>query len=374
MPKVISITFLLKEYKMIFKIFTPILILLWSLNSMAIEGKLVNESISDIKKGIYTGIDGVLIYERNQLVSETYFNNFSTNKVHQTKSTFKSITGLLAAIAFDKNLLDPDELVLPLISRFLKLEKIDSRKAKIKVKDLLNMTSGLDCSEMPGTGPYHDEIVDDGPEPLKYSLSMAMSTEPGVDWKYCNANSFLLGVSISAGLERAEQSNINHFAKKYLFEPLGIHDYRTYQSPDGFLYAQGNARFKPRDLAKFGLLVLNRGKWQGKQIISNRHMDSILNGEVDTHWSWTDLIRDHPALKARYAYQWHRTEFEINNKTIPVSHTWGNGGQFVFVVPDLDVVIVFTGSNYGNIIKQKQPFEIMHRYLLPAFNKDNPLP
>jgi CubicO group peptidase (beta-lactamase class C family) len=346
-----------------------IVILLYPILNNVIAKDLIAESISEITRGHYSGIDGVLIYENNQLVIESYFNGFSVDKVHQTRSTFKSITGLLAAIAFDQKLLDPNELVIPLISRYSKSANVDPKKAKIKINDLLNMRSGLDCSEMPGTGPYHDDAVDNGPNPLEYSLSIAMSTEPGVEWKYCNTNTFLLGVAISAALDRAKQPNIDQFAKKYLFDPLEIRDYRTYTSPEGFLYAQGNARFRPRDLAKFGLLLLNNGQWKGQQIIASQHVDSILNGVVDTNWSWSDLIKGHPALKANYAYQWHRTRFLVGKKLIPTSHTWGNGGQFVFAIPDSDAVVVFTGSNYSKIKKQKQAFEIMHKFLLPAFEK-----
>ena len=354
------------------KLFVTILAFAWSASSLALEKRLINQAISDVNSGLYTGIDSILIYENSKLVSEYYFNSFDKEQLHQTRSTFKSIVGLLAAIAFDKQILSPDERIQPLISRYLIIDNTDFRKTQIRVKDLLNMTSGLDCSEMPGTGPYHDEVVDDGPEPLKYSLSIAMAAEPGKEWRYCNANSFLLGVTISAALDRAQQPNINDFTRTNLFDPLGISEYKIYQSPDGFLYAQGNARFKPRDLAKFGLLVLNRGQWQGKQIISDQHIDFILDGVVETHWSWTDLINKHSASKAKYAYQWHQTTFELGKMSVPVSHTWGNGGQFIFVVPSLDIVIVFTGSNYGNIDKQKQAFEIMHKYLLPAasaFNK-----
>ncbi|MCO7223518.1 serine hydrolase [Pleionea sp. CnH1-48] len=342
------------------------LFILWSSLSLAANQNSIEASVLKIKSGAYTGIDGLLVYKEGKLTNEYYFNGFDAKKLHQTRSTFKSVTGLLAAIAFDKQLLKPDELIVPLISRYMKLENIDPDKAKIKVSDLLNMTSGLDCSEMPGTGPYHDEQVDNGSNPLKYSLSIAMSGQPGKKWKYCNANSFLLGVALSAALERAKQGNINEFAKEQLFAPLGISDYRIYQSPEGFLYAQGNARFKPKDLMKLGLLVLNKGKWQGKTIISNRHIDSILNGVVDTHWSWTDLIKKDPKHKARYAYQWYRTLFDYGNKMVPVAHTWGNGGQFVFVAPDLNLVVVFTGSNYGDIKKQKQAFEIMKKYIIPA--------
>lgn len=244
-----------KEQPLKVKLFVTILAFAWSAPSLGLEKSLINQAISNVNSGLYTGIDSILIYENSKLVSEYYFNYFDKEQLHQTRSTFKSIVGLLAVIAFDKKILSPDERIQPLISRYLMIDNTDFRKTQIRVKDLLNMTSGLDCSEMPGTGPYHDEVVDDGPEPLKYSLSIAMATEPGKEWKYCNANSFLLGVTISAALDRAQQPNINDFTRTNLFNPLGISEYRIYQSPDGFLYAQGNARFKPRDLAKFGLLV-----------------------------------------------------------------------------------------------------------------------
>jgi CubicO group peptidase (beta-lactamase class C family) len=358
---------------MIIRTFVFILILSGPLLTGATQGPnraLIEKSLSAIEKGAYTDIDSVLLYQNNRLIIESYFNGFSADQIHQTRSTFKSITGLLAAIAFDKKLLEPNELVLPLISRYSHSKNIDPRKSKMKVSDLLNMTSGFDCSEMPGTGPYHDDAVDNGPTPLKYSLAMPMSTEPGTEWKYCNSNSFLLGVSISAALDRAKLPNIDHFARKYLFEPLAIKNYRTYTSPEGFLYAQGNARFLPRDLAKIGLTILNNGQWNGQQIISEHHAKSIINGIVDAHWSWTDLIKGHPSLNARYAYQWHLTQFAIGEKLISTSHSWGNGGQFIFVIPDSDAVVVFTGSNYNDIEKQKQAFEIMHQYLLPALSSN----
>lgn len=214
--------------------------------------------------------------------------------------------------------------------------------------------------------PYHDEAVDNGPQPLRYSVSIPMVDKPGTVWKYCNTNSFLLGVAISAALERSEQPDIFRFAKENLFKPLGIERYEIYRSDDGFLYAQGSSRFLPRDLAKLGLLVLQKGRWNGLQVISEKHIATILDGRVDTGWSWTDLIDGHPASTSRYAYQWFRTTFVFGDREVSAAHTWGNGGQFVYVIPDLNLVVVLTGSNYGDIVRQKQAFDIMHRFILPA--------
>lgn len=274
-----------------------------SLPTLSANQHRLKQALKTITQETYTGIDGLLVYKNQQLLMEEYFNGFDASQVHQTRSTFKSITGLIAAIAIGKKLLDPDEYVVPLISTYLKVNILDPKKLAVKVRHLLTMTSGLDCLEMPGKGPYHEEGVDEGPAPLSYALAIPMARKPGDEWHYCNANSFLLGVAISAALIRADLPNINQFAEKYLFEPLGISNYQIYTSSDGFLYAQGNARFLPKDLAKLGLLVLNRGKWQGAQIISAQIAKVITRGEVETHWSWTDLLVNHSDQNARYAFQ-----------------------------------------------------------------------
>ena len=323
--------------------------------------------MKDIKAGKYTGIESLLIYKNNTIVSENYFNDTNINTLHQTRSTFKSISGLLTAIAIDKKLLRYDEPILPLLSKLIVVNKTSEEFSKIRVKNLLNMTSGLDCSEA-GIGNLntsHEEIIDDGNEPLKYSLSIPFNSTTGEYWQYCNANSFLLGASISGALKRnGSINNIHQFAKTHLFTPLGIKKYRVYSSQDGYLNTQGSSRFRSRDLGKIGLLVLNKGVWEGKRIIAEHHFESIFKGEVEMNLTWTDLIPHHKKFKSRYAYQWHRTIFDIESKQVPVSHSWGNGGQFIFVVPSLDMVVVFTGNNYGNVPKQKQAFEIMHKYIL----------
>ncbi|MFT5756166.1 MAG: CubicO group peptidase (beta-lactamase class C family) [Alteromonadaceae bacterium] len=340
-------------------------VLLFSQTVIAMGSPNIDKAITDIRNNLYTGIDSVLVYQKNKLISENYFNGYSRSKHHDIRSSFKSITGILAAIAFDKGILSPEELVVPLLSRFHKLEFIDPLKANLKVKDLLHMVSGLDCAEMPGSkGTNHEFGIDEGPTPLKYGLSITMTMEPGKEWHYCNANTFLLGVTISAGLDRAGTSGIDQFAKENLYSPLNITEYRTFTTPDGFLYAAGSARFSPHDLAKFGLVILNKGMYKNKRVVSQKHINEILDGVVETHWTWTDNIHGHAALTERYGYQWHRTVFEVEEKKIPVSHSWGNGGQFIFVVPSQDKVIVFTGSNYNDIYKQKKTFEIMHKYLL----------
>ena len=231
------------------------------------------------------------------------------------------------------------------------------------------MTSGLDCDEAPGSnGPSHEWGVDEGPTPLKYSLDISMKQEPGSEWHYCSANSFMLAATVSAALKRAGGPDIFTFAHQNLFAPLDITNYRLTRSQSGeYLNGQGNSYFTPGDLAKVGLLVLNKGNWHGKQIISSQAINRLYKANSIINWSWTDTIPEHRETTSRYSSQWYQTELDIEGSKTPVLHSWGNGGQFIFVVPSLDTVAVFTGSNQGSsrIVQQKQPFDIMYRYILP---------
>ena len=329
---------------------------------------LLAQAHKDIKPNKYTGIDSMLVYRNGKLLSEQYYGRFGADTLHRTHSTFKSITGLITLIALDQKLLSLDEPVMPLLATFRDIEDSDPRKNKITFHHLLSMTSGLSCDESPHSdGPNHEYGIDEGNTPLAYALAIDMASHPGETFRYCNANSFLLAASISAALKRAGRENIFHFAEKYLLQPLGIRHYRFTKSFDGeFLNGQGNAYFLPADLAKLGLVVLNQGAWQDKQIISRQAVSQLYTPSAQINWSFIDLVKGLPQTKSTYSAQWYTTTFNIDTQSVKVIHSWGNGGQFIFVIPSLESVVVFTGSNQGNFSKQKQPFDVLHKYVLPA--------
>ncbi len=355
--------------------------LYWLIISLIYSGLLSAEQPSSslfelahqkMKPNVYTNIDSMLVYKNNQIISQHYYGRFNNKSTHRTHSTFKSINALIALIAIDQGLLKTDELVIPLLEQFAKPKSLDPRRDRITVQHLLNMTSGLACDEAPGSnGPNHEFGVDEGDNPLQYSLNIPMLFEPGEKWRYCSANSFLLAATVSAALKTAKRESIFDFADQFLMEPLGITNYRLTRSADGkFLNGQGNSHFLPADLAKFGQLLLNKGLWQKNnhqqvRIISLKSVESIYNPRRKINWSFTDglsIERNHPT---QYSNQWYHTRFDINTKSINTIHSWGNGGQYIFVIPSLDSVVVFTGSNQGNFLMQKQPFDIMQRYVLP---------
>lgn len=339
-----------------------------SANSMDLS--LLQKADEHIQQGDFTKIDSMLVYKNNQLITEKYYGRFDADTLHRTHSSFKSITGLLALIAVDQNLISLEQTALPLLEEFTESDEIDVRRSQILVENLLDMSSGIACDEAPNSGgPSHEWGVDEGPTPLKYSLNIPMATEPAKEWHYCSANSFMLAATISSALNRAGKPDIFKFADKYLFSPLSITNYRLTKSMDGrFLNGQGNSYFLPADLAKIGLMVLNKGIWNGERVVSEQGIGRLFNTTYSVNWPWTDTIADHPPTTSHYSSQWYTTSFDIEGTKVAVTHSWGNGGQFIFVAPSLELVAVFTGSNQGsqNIVKQKQPFVIMHQFILPA--------
>jgi len=111
---------------------------------------------------------------------------------------------------------------------------------------------------------------------------------------------------------------------------------------------QGNANFKSSDLAKFGFLILNKGQWKNSRALSQEAISKIGEANEIINWNWLEQDNNPDKDKSKYGYQWYKTTFHLNGKTFDSTRSWCNGGQFIFVVPALDAVVVFTGSNQGN--------------------------
>jgi CubicO group peptidase (beta-lactamase class C family) len=322
-----------------------------------------------LDRGDYPGVDGVVIIRNGILVSERYFGSYDLAKRHDTRSTFKSVTGLITGIAIDHGVVKLDDPVAPLIAEFHELTDRDPRKQQITFQDLLEMRSGLDCSEMPGKGPHREKFV-----PWRwvaYNWEIPMQRVPGTEWHYCSANIFLLGVALTAALEPKLGMDIRDFAHTFLFEPLQIEDYQV-NSVSGHMTTQGSGYFRPRDLAKFGQLVLSQGSWQAEQLVSKQWISVMTSARVTTDWSWTHNLSGYSGTEknAEYGYQWFRTILSSGDRDYLVIHSWGNGGQFIFVIPELNLVTVVTGSNYGyvHIERQRQVFNILAQFVIPATN------
>lgn len=212
----------------------------------------------------------------------------------------------------------------------------------------------------------------------EYILNLESKTKPGQYFDYSNMATFLL----SAIITQATGSNTLHFAQENLFEPLGITDVSMEQSPKGIYQGFARTWLKPHDMAKFGLLYLQKGKWEDKQIIPKNWVEESItahsfpkqyhylykqNGKIDWNlngaaWISNNFIRP---FTDGYGYQWWLDKKGIFSAV-------GVGGQYITIVPDKNLIVVTTSKLKGK--NSFLPIKLLKEYILPAIKSNNPLP
>ena len=159
-------------------------------------------------------------------------------------------------------------------------------------------------------------------------------------------------------ISQATGSTIDKFAEKHLFKPLGIENVQWGHTTEGDIIPSGKRlNLTPRDLAKIGQLMLNEGSWNGEQIVS-------------ADWIKESTTTKTSITNVEYGYLWWNIPFIINGRKLVSKTATGNGGQYIFVIPEMDIVAVFTGGAY-NSQEDKLAFAVMKDILLPAFDDKN---
>lgn len=347
------------QTEIIMKYSLVVLILLVSLSCRSQQSTEVK--LSELKEIIasdnYPNIDGIVVAKNNELLIEEYFNGFEKNTLHDTRSSFKSITSLLAGIAIDQGLFSlGDE-----IGKYI-IEWDSDQRGKILIKDLLEMKSGLDCECFFEIGPCCEEEMWETENWLDYILEIPLRHQLGLNWAYTSIEPELIGIII----QRTSNMPLIEFAEKHLFEPLDIKDYKWQLSPEGRGYAAGSFNMRPLDMLKISQLVLKQGNWEGQQIVSEKWITESTDCNIDVDMSFVRFARTQNAKysSAQYGFMWYRELLQYGDIKTEALFASGNGGQYMMVLEDYNAAIVFTGSNYGNW-RGKLPFDILLKYLIP---------
>lgn len=296
-------------------------------------------------------LHSVLLVKSNALLLEEYFDNHSVNLPHDLRSTTKSIRALLMGIAIDQGFI---ENVNDPITKYLKhplaKKNLDSRKEKITINHLLTMSSGLECNDWDSKSKGQEDKVYKKNDWLQYTLDLPMANEPGVVATYCSMGAILVAEIIA----QASGMPIDQFANEYLFDPLGISNISWgHTSKKEIIPAGKRLYMSSRDMAKIGQLVLNQGKWNNEQIVSQQ-------------WIAEATAPKTKISGADYGYFWWNIPFKVNDKVFVAKVATGNGGQYIMVLPDLELVVVFTGGAY-NSQEDKLPFAIVKDVFLHTF-------
>jgi len=327
-----------------------------SLREESVDPERINELIVGILNEKYKKIHSVLLVKNGKLILEEYFHGYNREKLHEIRSATKSIGSILTGIAIDHRFInDVNEKIYPYFKDYEPEEKWDKRAGDVTLKTLLTMTSGYDCDDH-ATPPFQCERnMHKTNDWVEYALNLPMAYPPGEHWAY-NSSSLIL---VSEIISKTSKMTIPDFANQYLFEPLGITDFQWGFSPKGRAFIAGNAKMKPRDMAKVGYMFLNNGKWKGKQIISKKWIEesSRVHTTADTG--------------EKYGYLWWGGKTVISNQYIEGYWAAGNGGQYIFVCPKVDLVAIFNGGNYNSPL-EVQPLGMLINYIIPAMLPPGP--
>jgi len=238
-----------------------------SLTEAGVNSEIISALMGNILKGNLPNIHSVLLIKNGKLVLEEYFYRYSRETKHLIASDTKSVTSILVGIAIDKQMIsDVNKRVYEFFPEYKGTRWID-QKYDITLKHILTMTAGLDWDEIanphphpknPNTGMYKTD------HPIEYILDKRKVAPPGERWNYNSGLTVLLGGII----KNTSGRYADKFAEKYLFGPLGITDYDWYKHPDGTVFTNGDLLLRPRDMAKIGYMMLRKGKWKGKEIVS----------------------------------------------------------------------------------------------------------
>lgn len=325
-----------------------------------------NAIVRGVLDGTYKDVHSVLLYHHGRLVLEEYFYGYSIQRQHQLRSATKSVVSALAGIAVDQgNLTGANEPVLPRMN-YTSYAAPDPRKSTITLGNLLSMSSGLDCNDHSSTSPGRETVIDETPDWVKATLDLPMINNPGSKGYYCSG-----GVAVVGRMtENAVHMALPDFAQANLFAPLGVSrsDWFWNYNLTNANKEYSQIHLRSRDMLKLGILFANNGSWQGHQIIS-------------PSWVKASLAEQSHVDNTSYGYFWWRPWLNVQTpdggQHVDMQAAQGNGGQKIYLLPQYDLVAVFTAGDYNS--DGAPPNKIMAKIILPALieartNKHDSLP
>jgi len=343
-----------------------------TLASEGIDEDLIAGMMDEINSRSGHAIHNILILRNDRLVFEEYFEGYkldwespdlkgeimqySRETDHFMASVTKSVTSVIAGVAIQLGYLT--DLNKKIVDYFPEYSGImTGGKADITIENLLTMRSGLAFDE--STYLYNDPRSDTykmihSDDPIAYVFSKPMTTTPGTHFFYNTGTTNVL----AAIIEKESGMGFLDFSNTYLFDPLQTEGGLWLTMGNGLPMASGGIYLRARELAKIGLLFLNHGQWEGKQIIS----DDWISISQYPHVAATNYIPN-----TSYGYQWWIKNYTIKGTSHRCFFGAGWGEQYLFIIPDFNMIVEFN-SGYYTGTNNISPFDLMENYILRAIH------
>ncbi|MGI9622227.1 MAG: serine hydrolase domain-containing protein [Acidimicrobiales bacterium] len=319
-----------------------------------------------IDQGRFDNLHAVLVVHESELILERYYEGqdeiwgrtrgrvaFGPDELHDLRSVTKSLVSLLYGIALSEGIVPP--LDAPLVEQFPEYPDLatDAQRGRMTVAHALTMTMGTEWDEnLPYTDPRNSETAMELAEDrYRFVLDRPMVTEPGIQWTYNSGATAVIGRLIAKGSGRS----LLDYAEEKLFAPLDIAEFEWVRGKDGEHIASSGLRLRPLDLAKIGEMLLDDGRWNGRQVVPA---------------DWLEQSFTSPASPddTNYGYQWWLSPGGSDQAAD--DPRWvaglGNGGQILYLAPDLDLLVVINAGNYNDQEASGRLRAIVFEIVLPA--------
>jgi CubicO group peptidase (beta-lactamase class C family) len=317
-------------------------------------------------------LHGLVVLHNDRVVLERYFEGddhargvgeighvaFKPDTLHDLRSCSKSIVGLLYGIALQQGKVLPPEA--PLFSAFPEYADLADKDGRdqLTIQHVLTMTMGTDWDEssLLYSDPRNSETaMDNAPDRYRYILERRVVDTPGAHWTYCGGATALLARMIAKG----SNQTLHDFARANLFDPLGLGRTEWATGPDGEPFAASGARMSVRDLARIGVMMLHGGQVDGRAVVPADWVRRCTAPVVSA-----DEVR-------RYGYQWFVLDIGFGRPKGwaigRLERMWmaqGEGGQRLFIIPALQLVIAITAGNYLKADQGLPPTRVLREIIL----------
>jgi CubicO group peptidase (beta-lactamase class C family) len=291
-------------------------------------------------------IYSVIVVRNGYIVLEEYLvYGVGMERQHHVQSVTKSFTSVLIGIAIHEGFIEGVDERLENLFPDNTIANMDSRKEGITLEHLLTMSVGMDWHELDYPYTHPNNTLGQmwvSQDAVQHVLDRPMVRDPGAEWAYNSGASILLG----GVLEEATDQDLLSFAREYLFDPIGIGEVYWSKTTGDHYHTDGGLYVTPRDMARFGYLMLNNGTWDGREIVSADWVSRSTTNLYQTPWGYG------------YGYQWWTLDW------IDTYAASGHYDQWIYVTPEENLVVIFTADIADEDVHPTDM--LVQLYILPA--------
>ncbi|WP_156894741.1 serine hydrolase domain-containing protein [Janthinobacterium sp. 1_2014MBL_MicDiv] len=306
----------------------------------------LNQVLQAQDRDSHGDLRAVVVLRDGAIVAERYYNGETADTLHDIRSAGKSITALLVGAAVARGQLTTSKTV-----GHYWPEVADSPAGKVVLDDLLTMRSGLAAFDEDAASPGNEDKLDEAPDPAAFVRGVPAAAAPGGIYRYNSLGSYIAGRVV----ENAGGADLEDYAAKALFAPLGITRWSWGRDVANHPKGQGNLSLRARDTARIGQMVLDDGMFDGRRVIDVSWLKAALAPRVAI--GAVDRYAD------SYGYFWYAKTQDIAGQKIPVFFASGNGGNKIYVIPTRRMVVSVASSAYGKGYGQRRSEDILKAIL-----------